>query len=231
MFQSEAFILLNLENAMLKTGNVTYDGILALECVTISVTQAQITETPARDVYLVLRIKSFETPLDPSGAVKCSIQNGFRHYSFLGGGGENVVVTLHEPGAHEPHVKEDLDTFDSILAQYTEFRSPQPHLTSPPGSEKPEDLRGHVVLVNEDNGEIVGELDNKLIIQEDPTLDDKSQEKGPVVIEIPEEGQNGARAALVRAIPPGEQDMLIKGASLVRYGILYFWIFDLAPSN
>lgn len=216
--QPEAFILLNLPNATLEAGNATYDGNLALECVTISVSQAQIVEASARDVYLVLRIKSFETPLDPSGTVKCCIQNSFRRYSFLGGGGEDVVVKLHEPGAHEQHIQEDLDTFDSILAQYTEFQGPQPRVASLSGSEKPKDLWGHVVLVDEDNGEVVGELDNKLVIQEDPTLNDKGRENEPVVIEIPE-GQDGVRAAFVRAIPPGEQDMLMRGASLMSYAI------------
>ena len=213
MVQPQAFILLNLPNATLKAGNATYDGVLALECVTVSVSQTQTTQTPARDVYLVLRLKSFETPIDPSGTIRCFVQNGIRRYSFLDGTGEKVVVGLHEPEAHEPHVQEDLDTFDGILAQYTEFQGPQPHLATFSGSDKPENLRGHLVLVNEDNGEIVGELDDKLIIQEDPTLNDKNE---PVVIEIPGGTQDGARAAFVRAIPPGEQDIIMKGASLVR---------------
>jgi spartin len=213
MIHPQAFILLNLPNATLKAGNATYDGVLALECVTVSVSQTQSIQTPAQDVYLVLRLKSFETPIDPSGIIRCSVQNGIRRYSFLDGSGEDVVVGLHEPGAHEPHIQEDLDTFDNILAQYTEFQIPQSHLATFSGSEKPENLRGHLVLVNEDNGEVVGELDDKLVIQEDPTLNDKND---PVVIEIPEGTQDGARAAFVRAIPPEERDIILKGASLVR---------------
>src|ERR1700733_855054 len=122
MVQPEAFILLNLPNAILKAGNATYDGILSLECVTISTSHTtQGAQRLTRDVYLVLRIKSFETPLDPSGTVQCSIQNGFRYYSFVDGTSGNIVLRLHEPGANEPHVEEDLETFDSILPQYTEF--------------------------------------------------------------------------------------------------------------
>ena len=213
MIHPEAFILLNLPNATLKAGNTTYDGILALECVTISVSQSsQSAQTPARDVYLVLRIKSFETPLDPSRTVYCSVHDGFRHYTFLSGSGEDIMVGLHEPGPHEPHIKEDLDTFDSILRQYAGIEGPQP-LGSPAGSEKLQDLRGHVVLVNEDNGQIVGELNNQVINQEDPALNEKGREKEPVIIEIPE-GDDGAGAAFV--VPCGEQDMLMKGASAVR---------------
>jgi len=214
MIQPEAFTLLNLSNATLKAGNTIYDGTLALDCVTISVSQSSLsTQAPAQDVYLVLRIKSYETPLDPSRAIQCSIQNGFRNYSFLGASGEDIVVALHEPGAHEPHIKEDLDTFDSVLEQYAGFEGPKP-FGSLAGSEKPQDLRGHVLLVNEDNGDVVGEVDNQIVFQEDPALHDKGREKEPVIIEIPEEGS--ARAAFVHAVPPGEQGIFTKGASSIR---------------
>jgi spartin len=217
MITPEAFVLLTLPNATLKAGNATYDGILALECVTISIPQPEDTQTPTRDVYLVLRMKSFETPLDPSRTIRCSSENGFRYYWFLGGSGEEVVVGLHEPNVREPHIQEDLDTFDGILAQYAGFRSTGQNLASSAGSEKSEDLRGRVVIVNEDSGEVVGELDNQFVIQEDPTLTDKGREKEPVIIEIPEGDGDSARAAFVHAIPPEEQDIIMKGASLVRY--------------
>jgi spartin len=212
MIQPEAFILLTLANTTLKAGNTTYDGNLALECITVSVNAAQDAQTPARDVYLVLCIKSFETPLDPSSTIRCSIQNSYRYYSFLGGSGEDIVVRIREPSPHEPHVQEDLDTFDSILAQYAEFQRPEQLASAP--FEKLDDLRGRVVLVNEDNREVVGELDNQFTIKEDPALGDKSREREPVIIEIPDEGGENA---FVYAVPPGEEDMIIKGASFVRY--------------
>lgn len=215
MIHPEAFTLLNLSNATLKAENTIYDGTLALECVTIPVSQSSLSaQAPARDVYLVLRIKSYETPLDPSRAIRCFIQNGFRNYSFLGASGEDIVVTLHEPSlAHEPQIKEDLDTFDSVLEQYAGFEGPNP-FGSLAGSEKLQDLRGHVLLINEDNGDVVGEVDNQIVFQEDPALHEKGREKEPVIIEIPEEG--GARAAFVHAVPPSEQGIFTKGASSVR---------------
>jgi len=205
-----AFTLLNLPNATLKVGNTTYDGTLALDCVTISVSQNSLSaQTPAQDLYLVLRIKLHEIPLDPSRAIRCSIQNGFRHYSLLGASGEDIVVVLYEPD--EPYIKEDLETFDGALGEYAGFEGLKPFA----GSEKPQDLRGHVLLVNEDNGDIVGEVDHQIVIQEDPTLHDKGREKEPVIIEISEGG--GARAAFVHAVSPGEQDIFTKGASSVRW--------------
>jgi spartin len=109
----------------------------------VSTSHTQDTQTLSRDVYLVLRIKSFETPLDPSMVVQRSIQNGFRYYSFLDGNGEDIVVCLHEPSPREPQAQEDLETFDSILAQYSEIQGLQAQVVS--ADEKPEDLRGHVV--------------------------------------------------------------------------------------
>ena len=184
----------------------------------------------SRDVYLVLRIKSFETPLDPSMIVQRSIQNGFRYYSFLDGNGEDIVVCLHEPSPREPQAQEDLE---SILAQYSEIQGLQAQVVSAEGHGKPEDLRGHVVLVNEDSGEVVGELDNQFIIQEDPALNEKGREKDAVIIEIPEEGEESTRAAYVRAVPPGEEDIMIKGASYVRYVCCYLMLIynQLSASN
>jgi spartin len=214
MTQPEAFVLLNIPNATLVARGSTYRGVLALECVTVSAVQTSGSNTPTRDVYLVLRIDSFETPLDPSRSIQCSISTGFRHYSFSGGNGENLTVDFPKPSEHESHLQEDFDTFDSILAQYAEFRGPQTNPASPRGFGKQEDLRGHLVLVNEDSGEIVGELDNQIVVQEDSSLNEKGREKEPVVIELPEE--DDARAIFVHAIPPEDADIITKSASLIR---------------
>lgn len=219
MAQPQAFILLTLQNASLAANKTTYGGELALECVTIS----QDSKTPgARDVYLVVRLTPFETPLDQSVPVNCTIKDGIRRYSFLGGNNQTIQVSFREPPdtPATQHLREDFETFDSILGQYSEFIYNDPQHVHPQPktglSEKSGDLRGHVVLVNEDNGEVVGELDNKIHIQEDPTMNEKGREKEPVIIEIPEDAAD-ARTAFVRAIPPGEGDIITKGASLIRY--------------
>lgn len=215
MIQPEAFVLLSLPNATLAAKTLIYQGILALECVTVSApSQTRDSTTPTRDVYLVLRLNSFETPLDPSRAVQCSVSNGSRCYSFLGGSGEEFTVDFREPSEHEGHIREDFDTFDSILAQYAEFRGPQTSPASSRGFGKQEDLRGHIVLVNEESGEIVGELDNQLVLQEDSSLNEKGREKVPVIIEISDD--EDARAVFVRAIPPDQEDAITKSASLIK---------------
>lgn len=226
MIKPDAFILLGLRDATLivkelnNRPSTTYKGDLALECVTVSNEDALVPD--ARDVYLVIRLSSFETPLDPSREVQCSVtDDGSRRYSFWGGSGEELTLAFGKPD--QLHIHEDFETFDSIMGQYAELKytgAQVQHPAVPKAPEKPEDLRGHVVLINEDNGEVVGELDNQFTIQEDPSMNEPGREKEPVIIEIPEEGED-ARTAFVRAIPPGQGDVITKGASLVRYVLHY----------
>ena len=230
MAQPEAFILLTLQNATLIANKINYEGDLTLECVKI----LQDSVTPgARDVYLIVRVTPFETPLDPSVPVNCTIKDGIRRYSFLGGNDETIAVSFRDPPdtPATQHLREDFQTFDSILGQHCEFIYSDPQHSHPqPNTSFSEksvgDLRGHVVLVNEDNGEVVGELDNKIHIQEDPTMNDKDREKEPVIIEISEEADH-AKTAFVRAIPPGEGDIITKSASLIRCVHLFGFLCDL----
>jgi len=219
MAQPEAFILLILQNANLVANQTAYGGDLALECVTIPQDSPDV-----RDVYLIVRLTPFESPLDPSVPVNCTIKDGIRRYSFLGGNNQTIELSFRDPPdiPATQHLREDFETFDGILGQYSEFIYTDPQNSHPQPntsfSEKFGDLRGHVVLVNEDNGEVVGELDNKIQILEDPTMNDKGREKEPVIIEIPEETED-ARTAFVRAVPPGEGDIITKSASLISYAI------------
>lgn len=228
MAQPEAFILLILQNANLVANQTAYGGDLALECVTIPQDSPDV-----RDVYLIVRLTPFESPLDPSVPVNCTIKDGIRRYSFLGGNNQTIELSFRDPPdtPATQHLREDFETFDSILGQYSEFIYTDPQNSHPQPntsfSEKFGDLRGHVVLVNEDNGEVVGELDNKIHILEDPTMNDKGREKEPVIIEIPEEAED-ARTAFVRAVPPGEGDIITKSASLIRYVHLFGFFYDIA---
>jgi len=75
-------------------------------------------------------------------------------------------------------------------------------------------MPGRLVLIDENNGEIVAELDSRLDINEDPSLSIHGRKNDPVIIELPEDDTN---LALAHVIPPEDQDWIIKSASFARY--------------
>lgn len=220
---SEAFVLLNIPNVTLTASGNSQSGVLALECVT-----AQASDVHHAEVYLVIRLNSFECPIDPLRPLYFSsdAQLGLRSYTLSSPDGSTLRLDL--PLSNVPHLLEDQDTFHGVLAQYAEMRhsanvsqdsksTTQVPVASPqrsPGDH--EAMRGRLVLIDEDNGEIVGELDNKVNINEDPSLCAQGRENDPVVIELPEDD---IHVALARAIPPEDQDWVIKTASLASYVI------------
>jgi len=236
----EAFLLLSLSNTTLTTPATNQSGTLGLECVTVPIPNAYVTTTSTgvdRDVYLVLHLNSFETPIDPSWIINVTNSDwGSRTYTFRGNDADpaELVLTVSPPVNTDPHFLEDLNTFEGILAQYADFRSlPSEGVIASPtaasvrgsviGSGFPGgqgDLRGHLVLINEDSGEVVGEFDNQFKIKEDPKLNEKGHENDPVILEIPEEsGRNqdaNAMEMFVRAVPPEDQDWITKSATIVR---------------
>ncbi|KAF7978726.1 hypothetical protein HWV62_45019 [Athelia sp. TMB] len=230
----QAFILLNLANASLSVGRENRSGSLALECVTVEANDTDRKATSNRDVFLVLRIDSLETPLDPLQRIQCSSRTAQRRYLFVDGNGEQVIVQLPEPGPGKDndHIREDLETFDSILSQYAEFKGPDSSSQSRPPlplrassivtDNKDGDLRGHVILMDEDSGQVVGELENKFTVEKDPSHDPNGSEEEPVVIELRNEAgepEEDPRAVFIRAIPEGHGNYITKGASLVSYAI------------
>ncbi|OAX35780.1 hypothetical protein K503DRAFT_773116 [Rhizopogon vinicolor AM-OR11-026] len=216
---SEVFTLLNLPDATLTTPGFLESGVLALKCVT-----AQAGDVQDREVYLVIRLNFFECPIDPTRPVYFSFdaQLGRRSYSLSSPDGSTLGLVL--PLTTEPDLLEDQDTFHGILAQYAEMRDSTTgiqDLNAPAASPAPppsqqglsgghEAMRGRLILIDENNGEIVGELDNTMNINEDPSLSIQGRETDPVVIELPEDG---TRMAVALAIPPEDQDWIIKSAS------------------
>ncbi|KAF4548719.1 Hypothetical protein D9617_26g079340 [Elsinoe fawcettii] len=94
--------------------------------------------------------------------------------------------------------QEDIDTFETILAQCTAFleRAAPPKPGRPLKEYNPADFKGgypnekkhgQVVLVDEDNGSVVGELADGAQVVEDPRLQHGS--KTPVEIQISPDGQ------------------------------------------
>jgi spartin len=230
----EAFLLLTLPNVTLTAQNMVQTGMLALECVTVVVPSAhnptaQAHASPVnRDVYLVLRLNAFETPIDPARVVVFSVSPaGVRTYTFQGTQLDPRVLTFtiaaKPKGEEDPNLTEDLETFQSIIAQYAELRGgPAPTSAPLPTATHPHDLRGHLVLINEDSGEIIGEVDTdrRFTIQEDTTLAERGREDDPVVLDIPNGAANATEShplqLFVSFVPPGQEDWITKGATIIR---------------
>ncbi|RVX72683.1 hypothetical protein B0A52_04081 [Exophiala mesophila] len=105
--------------------------------------------------------------------------------------------------------QEDVDTFETILAQCTAFLE---RVNSPPHGIKqydPSDYRpgegyigssssthqekpqhGQIVLIDEENGSVIGELQDNYNVVESPAI--KPGSKTPVQIQLPQEGQGNA---------------------------------------
>jgi spartin len=222
----EAFQLLTLPNATISNATTIQTGTLALECVTIAVPPRHSGRPDQRDVYLVLKLNTYETPLDPTRVVEFSVdRNGVRSYRFLGTETDPSVLILSiTPTTNDQHILEDLETFEGILIQYASEVRGRTHPAQPATTSKDDsalgDLRGHLVLINEDNGEVVGQVDQKFHIREDPRLHEKGRENEPVVIEVPEDDsaydEGTPLEVFARYVPPEEGDWMTKGATVVR---------------
>ncbi|KIP10277.1 hypothetical protein PHLGIDRAFT_33952 [Phlebiopsis gigantea 11061_1 CR5-6] len=97
------------------------------------------------------------------------------------------------------------------------------------------DLRGRLVLMDEANGDVVGELPGTIVIQEDPTLRYDPNTSNAVVLEMQPDMYDActgvkdmsaigeelleAREVVVRAVSPEEQDWVMKGATLISQAI------------
>ncbi|KIJ63271.1 hypothetical protein HYDPIDRAFT_76018, partial [Hydnomerulius pinastri MD-312] len=172
----------------------------------------------SNELYLILRLNNLEKPIDPSRSITFSPTNEGRSYVFTTADGSSATLVLPTPRATEQLVIEDQDTFHGVLAQYAELIEPgQAHYgESSDGMVSHEAPRGRLVLVDESNGEVVGEMDSQLHINEDPALGYRGAENDPVVIEIADED---AQEAFARAIPPDERDWITQSASLVSHVI------------
>lgn len=238
---SEAYLLLTIPHASLHTPNESHTGILYVEYVTYSLPPSTHPSPQTPDVFLILRLDGFETVLDPAWTVTQSANDSEHHYIFHTDQNDGqMVLVLPCAGEKEGRVAEDLDTLQGILAEYgqnrgpiiaetvlTEVQSPEQSISSSDGIDPAasyigdKELRGRFVLMNEDNGEIIGALDNHIHVQEDPTLAEKGHEHDPVVVELPEGvdsiEQVSESEILVKAVPPEERDWMFKGAMMARY--------------
>lgn len=112
-------------------------------------------------------------------------------------GGVFTRIQLGRPG--QGCSQEDIDTFETILAQCTAFleRAPAPRIDEPlpayeagivgKGQTSLDSKHGQIVLIDEDNGSVVGELAETAHIYEDSSI--QHGHKNPVEITISADGQ------------------------------------------
>ena len=242
----DAFLLLSLPITTLeRQRDIPVTGPLYLECVTISATQSPF---PDRDVYLVIKLGHLEIPVDPYRKVTASVGHDSHVYTFQATDSDSKF-SISIPLPRNSVASRDLETFNHILTQYigqfSEERNGQniPHHLdqkidpAPPpvnstNEREFEDLRGHLLLINESDGTVLGDLDHDFKINEDPALAQGLPENVPIVIELPPDYDTAtairakelseefvpitAREAFVRAVPPEERDALTTTATLIR---------------
>jgi spartin len=256
MDTEDTFLLLSIPQVTLTTSTSTYTDVLYLEFVTAPASGTSL--FPDRDTYLVLRVSDHEFAIDPSCEISISIQPHARIYIFHTTGAEGRLEVAI-PELDTDGLAQDLDTFDHILNQYyaqlpskganetaydvgakvDAMEVPTPALAGEDGDF--EDMRGRLVVIDESDGRIIGELDDQLKIREDPTLNHGLSEDDPVILDLPPDydsviasdrlgdtrnvGQPmelPAREIFVRAASPTEQkDELAGVTSLVRYTSFY----------
>ncbi|KAF9650914.1 hypothetical protein BDM02DRAFT_3140314 [Thelephora ganbajun] len=245
----DAFLLLSLPRATLeRQKEIPVTDSLYLDCVTISAVQSPF---PDRDVYLVIKLGHLEIPVDPYRRVKASVRHDSHIYTFLATDSDSEF-SISIPFPQSPVASQDLETFNHILTQYVSGFSEErdreyvPHRlgqkidSAPPpvgstNEHEYEDLRGHLVLINESDGTVLGDLDHEFKINEDPALTRDLPENAPVIIELPPDYDTATavrakvpgnefvplttREAFVRAVPPEERDVITDTATLISHAI------------
>ncbi|KAK8239123.1 senescence-associated protein-domain-containing protein [Phyllosticta capitalensis] len=175
----------------------------------VSAARAQ-NESPEEDFYLHLNLPpELDLPLPATTQIYHQPPNSYLIPRWDLGPESGAFTRIEFPPLGQGVTQEDVDTFETILAQCTAFleraQGPPPHYEGTgfggksynPGNFKPGEAyvhgtgkspHGQVVLIDEDDGHVVGELAEGAEIEEDPAL--KPGSKTPVEIQISPDGQH-----------------------------------------
>lgn len=269
MAQAEGFLLLTLPNANLTSAFARETGTLCVESVTLQQVEIAVAQTPksptshgsttiqqddagtlghGSDVWLVLRLNSFEMAIVPNQPILHKRQThefifppAFDSYHSE----SQVVITLPTPSTETERA--DLEEFEEILGQYATLQEVgnlegdyhctghvidmdggdhRSVMTLPeytpiaPTDLQNQDLRGRLVLVDEDSGRVVGTLGDEFNMREDESMRVHGREQEPVVVDLDDISSSskgeGKREIWVHSIPLEQQDWIMKSASAVR---------------
>jgi len=201
------FLLLTVPDCRIDAGGQVYNGQLALECVTIA--QGSNNDIGERDIWLVLRIGGLELAIPPVQPILHDRAHGV--YTIPGQPNAVLRMPLASPNSS---LKEDLDTFEVLLAQYGVVHEQGGGPPAGFGEKGNEDFRGRLVLVDEADGQIVGEVGEQYAVRADVAFNRPGHEKDPVIVDMPAPGQ--LQEIQIHSIRPEEQDALLRGAHTLR---------------
>ena len=245
MTGAEGFLLLSIDKASLSSTSPNYPtipiGLLSIECVTIPISE---NAGPREyDMWLILRIDPSNQPANvstgsASGGLELALpatqriihDRSSNTYTIpLAGPGAiygDATLTIVLPMPSDSRFQENYETLEVIFAQYAVLQTIPPPSGPPPTStagaplpwERDGNLKGRLILVDEENGQVIGELPEKVQIHEDGAMKfpPRGHEKDPVVVELRDEKEGGKTGAFVHPITVDESDLLMRTAGLVR---------------
>jgi len=167
----EAFVLLSLPDATLKSTDFAEVGVLNLECITLPIPGGKSAEECT--VYLILQLNNSEIPINLDRVVERTDVAGTRTYTFAQTPSDliHLILTLKgpQPGSSGVEFLEKLDTFDNILEQYVvNFKGAPTANSSDLGACTPyagtfgigpvtsnKNFRSRLVMVSKDTREVV----------------------------------------------------------------------------
>ena len=162
-------------------------------------------EAPDEDFYLHLNLPpELDLPLPATTQIYSQPPSSYLIPRWDLGPGAGAFTKITFPRIGYGVTQEDVDTFETILAQCTAFleraRPPVPTDLGEKGYYNPADYgpggkyndsKGHepgqIVLVDEDDGSVVGELGGDAKVWEDPRL--KVGSKDPVEVQVSQDGK------------------------------------------
>jgi len=158
---------------------------------------------PDQDFYLHLNLPpELDLPLPATTQIYHQPPRSYLIPRWDLGPDSGVFTRIEFPALGHSVTQEDVDTFETILAQCTAFleRAPPPKPNRPVEQYNPADYakggryagidgrgQGQIVLIDEDDGSVVGELSEEAIVHEDPSL--QHGHKNPVEVQISADGK------------------------------------------
>ncbi|EED22214.1 conserved hypothetical protein [Talaromyces stipitatus ATCC 10500] len=183
-------------------------SLLMVPTVSPAQQQQETGSAPEEDFYLHLHLPpELDMPLPATTQIYHQPPNSYLIPRWDLGPDAGAFIRLQFPGIGSGAGKvsqEDVDTFETILAQCTAFleRAAPPSSHAPynpadyaPGEgyisssdQKSSDGKGQIVLVDEEDGSVVGELSEGYKVVEKPDV--KPGSKNPVEIQLPSPGED-----------------------------------------